>query len=123
MTADSTAAPRTLFLLGLYLGEERPRLADAAAALEAAWRLDPANVQAIYNAAVAVHQMGDMSGAERLYREGLTVHPQEINLRDALVTLLMQLERRRRKPASPQTTARGYTTPRAAGIYRQPAEQ
>ena len=93
LAADTTTAARTLFLLGLYLGEERPRLADAAAALEASWRLDKTDVQAVYNAAVAVHQMGDLAAAERLYREGLTVHPYETNLQDALVTLLMQVER------------------------------
>ena len=90
--AGDEAAP-PLFVLGLYLGEERPRLPDAAAALEASWRADSSNVQAIYNAAVAWHQMGDLRNAERLYLEGLSVYPEDAGLLDALVTLLMQADR------------------------------
>ncbi len=80
-------------VLGLYLGEERPRLPAAAAALDEAWRLDRANRQAIFNAAVSWHQMGDVEQAEERYRDGIERHPTFLELMDALVTLMMQRER------------------------------
>ena len=86
-------ASQALTLLGLYLGEERPRLPAAAAALDEAWRLDSSNRQAIFNAAVSYHQMGDVGTAEARYRAGMARHPEFLDLKDALITLLMQTDR------------------------------
>jgi Tfp pilus assembly protein PilF len=86
-------ASRTLTLLGLYLGEERPRLPAAAAALDEAWRLDNSNRQAIFNAAISYHQMGEVQTAEARYRAGMARHPDFLDLKDAFITLLMQTDR------------------------------
>lgn len=84
---------QALMVLGLYLGEERPRLPAAAAALDQAWRLDETNQQALFNAAVSWHQMGDTAKAEERYRIGIERHPAFLDMKDALVTLLMQTDR------------------------------
>jgi len=86
------ASPK-LLILGLYLGEQRERLADAAAALDAAWQLDPANRQARYNAAVSHHQMGDVQAAEERYRSGMDMHPNDLAFKEGLIALLMQEDR------------------------------
>lgn len=90
---EGEGASQTLMILGLYLGEQRERLADAAAALDAAWELDPTNRQARYNAAVSYHQMGDIHAAEERYRSGMERHPQDLAFKEGLVALLMQGDR------------------------------
>lgn len=86
-------ASQALTILGLYLGEERTRLPDAAAALDGAWRLDASNRQAIFNAAVSYHQMGDSRSAEERYRDGIERHPGYLDLKEGLIALLMQSDR------------------------------
>ena len=86
-------AAEALFILGLYLGEERPRLPSAAEALEESYRLDPSNVRAVFNAGAARQQIGELHEAERLYLLGLDDHPGNADLRDAMVTLYIQTQR------------------------------
>jgi len=86
-------AAEALFILGLYLGEERPRLPAAAQALEESYRLDPSNVRAIFNAGAARQQIGEVDAAERLYLKGLEDHPGNTDLRDAMITVFVQTER------------------------------
>jgi len=83
----------TLTLLGLYLGEERPRLPAAAEVLDYAWRQDATNRQALYNAAVSWHQVGDTDAAEERYRLGMERHPDTFDFADGLIVLLMQTDR------------------------------
>ncbi len=90
-TAAGTS--QALATLGLYLGEERPRLPAAAAALDQAWRLDETNQRALLNAAISWHQMGDMDKAEERYRAGADRHPALLEFQDGLVVLLMQTDR------------------------------
>jgi Tfp pilus assembly protein PilF len=93
VSLEGTGASQTLLILGLYLGEQRERLADAASALDASWELDPTNRQARYNAAVSHHQMGDLRVAEERYRSGMSMHPQDLAFKEGLMALLMQEDR------------------------------
>lgn len=86
-------ASQALMILGLYLGEERERLPDAASALDAAWELDATNRQALYNAAVSYHQMADLRTAEARYRTGIDRYPDDLDFKEGLVALLMQTDR------------------------------
>ena len=82
-----------LYMLGLFLGEERPRLPAAAAVLKESFRLDPENPRKAYNAALAHQQMEEYRDAEGLLLQALQLSPDDYQFRDALTILFMQTER------------------------------
>jgi len=86
-------ASEALYLLGLFLGEERPRLPAAASALQESFRLDPTNSRKAYNAAIAFQQMEEYVAAERLLLQALVITPLDGDIRGALTILYMQTQR------------------------------
>jgi len=80
-----------LYMFGLFLADDRPRMPDAANVLKEASRLDPDHPRKAYNAGLAFQQLGVAPDAEALLRRA--VKAGDLNANDALIILFMQNER------------------------------
>ena len=85
-------ATEALYLLGLFLSEERERLPGAASALRESFRLDPQGVRKAYNAGLAYQQIGERVQAESLLLAAFDLAPEDADVLDALSILYMQGE-------------------------------
>ena len=84
---------------GLYLMDQA-RHAEAATALATAASLDPANYDAVFNAAVAAREAGQLEAAERWYRGAVALRPADASPHMNLGALLHLVGRLREAEAA-----------------------
>lgn len=97
---DNAAADALLagvyYNLGLLLGEDPQRLADAAQALGRAAELDPTSAAMHYNHGVALEAMGKLREAERALLAAVELEPQSAKYVQAMVRIYARLGDRQR---------------------------